>query len=783
MKKSNYALHTSLFVLASTLCGTAAQAQNVGTNPQNAAQNSASAEPAPSETGQLEDIIVTARKTRESLMSVPVAISAITGATLDRNGLSGLTQIDRSVPNLFILRNSIQPNLAIRGAYTYVTNYSVDSAVGISLDELFLGSTRWIDAAQFDVAQIEVLKGPQGTYFGKNTTAGLINITTRGPTDHLEGYVRGGYEFANREASIEGAIGGPVTDTLGIRVAAKYLNSEGFLHNTQRNDREVSEKSFVGRLTAVWQPTSDITATYKLQREDTKYLGTYTDTSNCTAQFTAALIKTGKTDTCAFDRITATGGSVPGFFLPFDQGTQTAKSWLTSLKIEAKLGSSTLTSITGYTDLTSGSYTNTSFTALTYYNIVRPNDINRQFSQEIRFQTADDRPLRAVVGGYFAHATFTTDDFQGWDALAAVGIPLRFSRAKRFEQKNDTLAAFGELTWRVTDRVRFIAGGRVTNDKKNVLIRQDIGSLENPYDGNATAQAQAQAVLNWIPFPTATRSRNVTRFTPAVTLQYVLPTGQVYVSYKEGFKSGGFDASLPRGSLLDNGFEFQDETAKSYEAGAKFTLLDRRLRFTAAIFRTDFANLQVTALVPPATSLFLNAGGVRSQGVELDGTFAAGGGIQLNAAAGYLDTKYTKYDGAPCFTGQTLAQGCVAGSQNVVGRQVAYAPKVSLSGGANWEGSVGSGLRLGLFADANYRSSHFVDIDLDPLTYQKGVVLVNGRVSLGSENDGWRFSLIGRNLFNQDYASGAADVPLFSRAMTLNHGLARTVKIQFETNF
>lgn len=104
-------------------------------------------------------------------------------------------------------------------------------------------------------------------------------------------------------------------------------------------------------------------------------------------------------------------------------------------------------------------------------------------------------------------------------------------------------------------------------------------------------------------------------------------------------------------------------------------------------------------------------------------------------------------------------------------------------GGINWEGSIGNDLKLGLFADANYRSSHFVDIDLDPLTRQKPVALFNGSISLGSENNGWRVSLIGRNLFNRDYAVGAADVPLFSRAMALNHGQPRTVRIQIETNF
>ena len=188
---NHFAARTSALTLALAMLTATAHAQEAAPPPVDEA-NQAS--------GGLEEIVVTARKSRESLMDVPIAVSAVTGDTLDRNGLSALTQIDRSVPNLFVLRNSIQPNLAIRGAYTYVTNYSVDSAVGISLDELFLGSTRWIDAAQFDIAQIEVLKGPQGTYFGKNTTAGLINITSRGPGDELEGYVRGGYEFRTDEA-------------------------------------------------------------------------------------------------------------------------------------------------------------------------------------------------------------------------------------------------------------------------------------------------------------------------------------------------------------------------------------------------------------------------------------------------------------------------------------------------------------------------------------------------------------------------------------------------------
>lgn len=771
-----FAPRVSLMTLALAMLTATAHAQEAPPVPADDAAEATHSE------GGLEEIVVTARKSRESLMTVPIAISAVTGDTLDRNGLSALTQIDRSVPNLYILRNSIQPNLAIRGAYTYVTNYSVDSAVGISLDELFLGSTRWIDAGQFDIAQIEVLKGPQGTYFGKNTTAGLLNITTRGPTDEVEGYARAGYEFTTDEASIEGAVGGPITDRLGVRVAARYLDSKGFARNLRRDDREVSGKSFVGRMTVRWEPLDDVTATYKLQREDTRNYGVTTDTSNCTAQFLTTLTNLGLSDTCAFDKFTATRGSPIGYYNPFDQGRQIQKSWLNSLKIEADLGDMSLVSVTGYSDLSSQSYIDTTFSGLQYYAITR-DDINRQFSQELRLQTPENRPLRLIVGGYFAHATFETVEGQGWDTLAARGIAMRFAREKFFKQSNDTLAIFGEVNWRITDALRLTVGGRVTSDEKTAKINAAIGSLEDPFDNNATAQAGARAVLNWLPIPGGRGKRSVTKFTPAVTLQYMLPDGQIYASYKEGFKSGGFDASISRPAQITSGFEFDDETAKSYEIGAKVTLMDGRLRLTAAAFRTDFSDLQLTALVPPATSLFLNAGGVRSQGLEFDGLLAVGGGVQVNLAAGYLDAKFKRYDGAPCFTGQTVAEGCVAGAQNVVGRQVAYAPKVSISGGINWEGEISNGLKLGLFADGNYRSAHYVDIDLDPLTRQKAVTLINGRISLGEADDKWRVSLIGRNLFNKDYAVGAADVPLFTRAMTLNHGMPRTVLVQVETNF
>src|SRR5690606_4951785 len=133
--------------------------------------------------------------------------------------------------------------------------------------------------------------------------------------------------------------------------------------------------------------------------------------------------------------------------------------------------------------------------------------------------------------------------------------------------------------------LRLTAGGRVTSDEKLAVTNAVIGSLENPFDNDATAQAQAQAILNWQPFPTTRGKRTVTKFTPSFTLQYMLPDGHIYASYKEGFKSGGFDASISRPALFATGFEFDDETAKSYEIGGKFTLLDGRLRLTAAAFR------------------------------------------------------------------------------------------------------------------------------------------------------------------------------------------------------
>lgn len=736
----------------------------------------------------LEEVMVSARREAESMMDVPVAISAISGDSLVSAGVNAVGQIAQSVPNIYYSQNAISPGFAIRGLYTATTNYSVDTAVGISLDEVFLGSTRWLNAGQFDVERIEVLKGPQGTYFGKNTTAGLINIISKDPSREFEGYARGSYEFEQRERLIEGAVSGPLADNLSARIALRRLWSDGYLHNEQRNDREPGRGSTLGRLSVSWQPTDGLDILYKVQREDTKDQGTNQEVSVCSPGMRAAAASFSVNEDCKYNGKTSNGGSISGTPFTFGRNINDMSSWLHSLKIEAALGDYTLTSVTGFVDLKTDQYLDTGMWGLDYFNIVKL-DKNKQFSQELRLNTPDFGPVRFVLGAYYANAKFETKDYQFYDPALFSTIPqltANFGRAKHFEQENPTTAVFGEGTWEATDNLTVIVGARFTKDRKSADIEQTVGSLADPVSGTP---AYANT-LGFGPIPLTKRNRSVTNFSPAFTVQYALPDGQIYASYKEGFKSGGFDASLgnvgllsPTTALPKSAFEFNDETAKSYELGFKIQTLNHRLRLTGAIYRTEFDDMQLSAVIPPATPIFLNAASARTQGAELEAMFAAGSGITLSAGLGYVDSKYGKYENAPCFTGQTAAQGCVGGIQDASGRTLAFAPKYSGNVGINWDGAVGNGLMLHLGSDVSYRSEHDIDTDYDPLVRQSGYALVNARVALSDTDDRWSVALAGRNLFDREYSVGAADVPFFSRSMTRFHGLPRTVQIQLETKF
>jgi outer membrane receptor protein involved in Fe transport len=730
------------------------------------------------------DIVVTARRQSETLLSVPVSVTAVTGQRLDDYHVTDLRTLTRQTTGVTIDTAPVAVRLAVRGMSSPASNASIDPNVGLGQDEIFLTTLKWLYIPQFDVGQVEILKGPQVTYFGKNATAGQVNITTRGPTATPDGYVDVGYEAGIRGKFAEFAYGGPISDTLQARLAVKGRTTGGFLdHDLYGKGPDTDE--IVARVGTKWMPTSNLTIDARAQYAKFKEKGTRLELASCSPTLIASLTAAGSTADCKWNRKHLDDrGSLPGSFTPYDRSRDSYTSYLGSVKADWDLGPVTLSSVTGWWKITERRFVNLSFSPITLFDFVRDPEVQKQFSQEFRLAAKDLGPIDLNIGLYYSR--MTTDDslYQGYNTLTA-GLPFAFaaSRYKDYYQVNNTYAIYGEATWNIMDSLRIIGGGRYTIDRKSANEQSYVGTVGNPFDANPAAVTAAATFVGAGPFNVADK-RKTTNFSPTVTGQWdFMPNGQFYVAYKEGFKAGGFDSGLANASTAAAAFEFEDEKVRSFEAGVKFRTADRKLTFTAAVFDTKFKNLQLTAIQPPYSGIVLNAGSAKSTGAEADLTFRVMQGVTLNAGATYADTHFVSFVGAPCFAGQTVAQGCVGGSQNVDGKLLPMASKWQVQGGIDVVRPINDDFVLSVGASVNYRTKQWLQTDYNVNSIQKGYALLDARIAVATTDNKWEFSVIGKNLTDKLYAVGGLGVPFFGATSIMKaNGDPRIVVFSIKRN-
>jgi len=718
----------------------------------------------------LEDIVVTARKKAESLVNVPVAVSALGEADIARYNASDLGKISQLAPQVIVTRGQSGggANILIRGLGSGSGDQALEQTVSINVDGVQVGRGRILSIGMFDLQQVEVLKGPQALYFGKNSPAGVISLTSAAPTDTLSGYVRAGYEFVADERYIEAAISGPVTDTLKARLAVRGRYMKGWLHNTAQpapnpadpafpasgayRSRDPRTEDILGRLTLEYEPTSDTTVTLRVLggRSDEGGLVS-TGQGICFAPSTT--MTTGgfpnPGSDCTLNRNVEVGGLLTGFPTNGWRGIrdggkpyQVSKVFMPMLTINQDLGDLDLTSVTGYFDLDVKAAGNVGYASLglAYSTFA---EHTRMFSQELRLNSDYDGPLNFTLGGYYSH-----NKMDGYTAAAQIFRPTlpdpatgrSYSFDRQTNATGETLSAFGQIRWNPVEQLELAGGVRYTHEKKsastgNTYVHPNFAALFSPggiFLGNKRSEN------NWSPELTAT-------FHPVA--------GQtLYAAYKTGYKSGG----ISQPSVVTRGFTatnllFRPERIKGFEAGYKAELLDRTLRFDLTLYNYKVTDLQVVALLSSTTSSFLtNAGSARTKGVESSINWRASDQLTLRGSVGYNRARYLTFDNSPCYLGQTAAQGCVNARQDLTGRPLTRAPEWSAMGGFTFTQPIGD-LELGIDGDINHSSGFYTQDNQHPLSYQKAYQLLNAGVRLGHPGMGWELAFIGRNLTNKYY--------------------------------
>ncbi len=721
------------------------------------------------------DIIVTARKRDETLISAPVTVSALNAAGINRYNATDLTRIAENIPSIQVTRASTGTGglIAIRGIYSPQNNTGFESSVSVAIDGIQLSRGYLTQAAFFDLRQVEVLKGPQALFFGKNSPAGVISLKSADPGESWEGYAKGGYEFRANERYVEGAIGGPVTPDLGVRLAVRASKMDGWLKNdavpianpfvpalplpgATNNKVTPAARSIALRGTLVYKPTTDFSATLKVLYSDYRdnELSGQVQAVRCNGRLHPTTL--GQVDNnadCKPDNYRAVGALPDAIMANFPLVKNSKyfsenKSFLTSLGMAYDLNDNlVLNSVTGFYDLDAlgfGNYDGTTFNSFGAIN----GDKSRLFAQEVRLTSSFDAPVNFMLGGFYEYSkrnTFTI----AYGGFGTAPVDPNFgNRSIAYwndsRLKGHTYSAFGQLLWDITDQVQLSGGVRYTRETKKAVTSE---LYVNPGLPSAVATLlPAGSKFRW-PYEDS-------NWSPEVTLTWHPTQGQtVYASYKTGYKSGGISLSpiVAKADTLAK-VTFGSETAEGGEIGYKAQLLDRRLTITTALYSYKFNDLQRAAYDPPTNSFLIrNAASARTKGAEIEWTFRAIENLTLRGAANYNDAHFISFTNSPCYTLQTSPASCtgVVKTQDISGQTIALAPKFTGSTGFSLDIPTGGAIGVGLNGDVRYVSSYRTQDDNTPFAKQKGYAKVNGSIRVHDVDDRWEVSLIGVNLFNK----------------------------------
>lgn len=704
------------------LTGVAIAAMTAGAVPAMAQDAAASDAAAPADDAGTNEIIVTAQKRAQNLQDVPISMEVVGGEKLADFAAVDFKAVQNYVPNVFVQQTNGNDTIYIRGFGSPPQNFSFDQAVSVYMDGIYAGKMRQALNPFFDVARVEVMRGPQGALYGKNTPAGAVSVVSAGPTSTFEGGATATYNFDLKGYDLTGYVSGPVTDTLSMRVAARLQNQDGYIKNIGTGRDDPRNKLALIRVSALWEPSDDFDLTAKLEMSNYQRIGGLGVSS-----------PVGTEQQPKLTRYTEE--------YPLGREGYLNRSVLGSVVANLKVGDHTLTSITGYSWF-NGSVTNyfdqmtpTATPAIVENSVGNKYPENfHQFSQELRLLSPTGGTLEYVVGAYYDTAKYNVDPYLYYDIRAFNLVSLNQTY---FHQNSRTLSAFAQATLRPVDGLRLIGSLRYTNTHKDATFSGKLlgGKIFRPL---TSAQGSIREGLT----------------DPSITVQYDVSRDlMVYAVYGRGSKSGGFVSNTL--GTVDATFVYKPERSRNWEAGIKSTLWDGRATFNLSVYNTKFTNLQ-TSGYDPDRSIYItkNAASATAKGIEGSLRIAPSKYFDITASAAYQDIKYDSYPDAPCLAGMT-GTSCV-----LDGYRLPYTSK--FTGNVSVHGRVDiSDYKLDGTAVLGGRSGFFNSDDQSPLYgYQNGYAKLDLRIQFAPQDDRWHIALIGKNLTDKLTTGSAFRLPV-----------------------
>ncbi|NIB40362.1 TonB-dependent receptor [Pseudomaricurvus alkylphenolicus] len=747
---------------------------------------------------ELEEMIVTAQKRPQSLQDVPISVSAISGDKMAEAGLNNLEGLATYVPNFSINQTGISTTISIRGISSGI-NQGFEQSVGMYVDGIYHGRAQLARAPLFDLERVEVLRGPQGILFGKNSIAGAVSMTTAKPTDEFEASLTALYEPDHGEVDLRAVVSGPLGNNLYGRLAVLDRSMDGYMSNSTTGDDEPDKEEQLIRGTLVWDITPDTTATLKVEKSTFDVKGRNIEVMHDTASETGAGLST------VYPFFSG------GVALDADQDFRRQANGDSSnndtenlvLTLETQWGENTITSVTGYSAYEYDELCDCEYTGLNTFTLGLDEEFD-QFSQELRIVSPEGNTLDYIAGVFYQQADLEFhDEFQvpEGSALTAVSSTLAgYNSQREFEQDSELWAAFAQVTWNINETLRLTLGGRYSSETKEAS-RDFFSSTAAPNPvlvANVTALDFAENILRAEPhFVEDERDEN--SFTPLVNLQYDLNENtMVYATWTTGYKSGGFDVrsnaspdpsiGVPAAITSATGqppspvgvFEFEEEEASTFELGTKMTLADGAAELNVALYRTEFDDLQVSIFDGGLGFNVGNAARAKIEGIEFDGRWRLTEALTLSGSLGYLDFEFEDYKNGECYFRQgELEPSTVTNAAldmcSFDGKRQAYTPEWTGNLSADYATNLTDSLEFRAVVDLIYSDSYLTSPSLDPRTEQDSYTKINARLSLGSTDGNWELALIGKNLTDESILTYSAEVPtssLLVSAATGAQGLA-----------
>jgi iron complex outermembrane receptor protein len=698
----------------------------------------------------LEEVVVTATKRESSLQDVSIAVTALSADMLKNAQITQTADLVALVPSLNMQTGSSvsDSSFNIRGIGTQVFGIGVEPSVATMIDGVVLGRAGQAFMQLNDVERVEVLRGPQGTLFGKNSSGGVVHIITQNPSNEQEAKFSA-TAIEKGEYQLGGTVSGPITETLGYRITAFGSDDDGYVKNLYNGDELNGGTDWSTRGKLRWLPTDSL---------ELEYTGDYSRLDcDCNAQ---TIRQT--TDPESIEPLIAS--STNDQVNTNSPTNDKVKSYGHALTANWQWNDYTITSISAYRDWEEDFRSDTDAAPISVFGLESGKSTGQdQYSQELRLTSPGEDRLSYVAGLYYFNQTVDREEYR--EILSA-------TTDATFSTENTNYAAYGEANYQLTDTVRLVAGARYTHDELSYDFKRVGGGtgLPPPVDstgGNTKDDDTTVKIASQWDFD---------------------DDAMAYVSYSQGYKGQAYNALFSATEeSLDKSVD--PEKSDAYELGLKSTLFDRRLELNAALFYTEFKDFQASSLVddssvdseqPSIAFVVQNVGEVSTKGLEVDFRALVTEKMSLYGGFAYIDATIDDFPGGTCSFGQEERGECPLGYQDLSNQDLPQSPDWKMNLTVDYAIDLPS-QGFDLIARAAYRAQDDVQFDIsqDSNTIQDAYGVLDLAMTLTDKQDRYSATVFVKNALDEHYVTGIYSLP----AVLLPGGYMQFLPKTYERTF